>query len=130
MNLSGEAVGALARFYQVAAADVLVVVDDADLELGVLRLRPGGSSGGHHGLESVEQALGTREYPRQRLGIGRSAETQGDLAGHVLARFNREERAAFEGVVGRAADQLECWLAEGLRAAMDRHNGRKLTAEK
>ena len=74
MNNSGEAVGAVGRFYQLPAERILIVVDDADLPLGQVRMRPEGSSGGHHGLESIEQQLGTRAYPRLRLGIGRRAD--------------------------------------------------------
>jgi PTH1 family peptidyl-tRNA hydrolase len=129
MNLSGEAVGGVAQFYRVPADQVLVVVDDADLPLGALRLRSGGSSAGHHGLDSIEQQLGTRTYPRQRLGIGRTVEGRSELAGHVLARFTRAEREMFERVLERAADQLECWLSEGVRAAMNRYNGQVLNAE-
>jgi PTH1 family peptidyl-tRNA hydrolase len=129
MNLSGEAVGAVAQYYRVPPEDVLVVVDDADLPLGSLRLRPEGSHGGHHGLESVEQWLGTRNYPRQRLGIGRTGEARLDLKGHVLARFGAEERVVFERVVERAVDQLESWLGEGTRTAMNRYNGQSLSTE-
>src|SRR5690348_2109221 len=83
MNASGEAVVGVARYYDVAVSRLLVIVDDADLPLGHLRLRPGGSSGGHHGLESIEQHLGTREYARQRLGIGRTGSRR-EITGHVL----------------------------------------------
>jgi PTH1 family peptidyl-tRNA hydrolase len=124
MNLSGEAVGKLARYHRVAAANTLVVVDDADLPLGTLRLRPEGSSGGHHGLESVEAHLGTRAYARLRLGIGRKAGDGREIADYVLSRFSAEEREVFERVLARAADQVECWLTDGIRKAMDRYNGR------
>src|SRR5215469_13827600 len=92
MNASGEAVRAIAAFYDVAATRTLVVVDDADLPVGQLRLRPGGSSGGHHGLESIEEQLGTREYPRLRIGIGRR-EGAREITGHVLGRFDSTEAA-------------------------------------
>jgi PTH1 family peptidyl-tRNA hydrolase len=124
MNLSGEAVGKLVRYHRVVTANMLVVVDDADLPLGALRLRPQGSSGGHHGLESIETHLGTRSYPRMRLGIGRTADGDREIADYVLSRFSGGEGRAFDQVLARAADQMECWLTEGIRKAMDRFNGR------
>jgi len=122
MNLSGEAVGAVIDFYQLPVKQLLVAVDDADLPLGELRLRAGGSSGGHHGLESVEQHLGTREFARLRLGIGRRDGAR-EITGHVLGRFNAEETALFGKVLDRAASQAECWQADGVEKAMNRFNG-------
>ena len=124
MNASGEAVGALTRFYQVPLDRLLVVVDDADLELGTLRLRPAGSSGGHHGLESVEQHLAGRRFARLRVGIGRASPQLRQITGHVLAAFDRVELPILEKVLVRAAEQAECWLESGLQAAMSRYNGR------
>jgi PTH1 family peptidyl-tRNA hydrolase len=122
MNLSGEAVGALAAFYRVATAKLLVVVDDADLPLGEIRLRPSGSSGGHHGLESIEQHLGTREYARLRVGIGRQDGAR-EISGHVLGRFSSTEKALADKVLTVAADQAECWLEAGIQKAMSQFNG-------
>jgi PTH1 family peptidyl-tRNA hydrolase len=122
MNLSGEAVGALVSFFQLPLRQLVVAVDDADLPLGEIRLRPGGSSGGHHGLESIEAHLGTREYARLRIGIGRRDATR-QIAGHVLGRLNGAELAVMEKVLARAADQVECWLAHGLAKAMSQFNG-------
>jgi peptidyl-tRNA hydrolase, PTH1 family len=123
MNLSGEAVGALASFYRVALpSGLLVVVDDADLPLGEIRLRAGGGSGGHHGLESIEQHLGTNEFARLRLGIGRAAGAR-EITDHVLGRFDAAEAGLMEKVLGRAADQVECWLAAGVEKAMNQFNG-------
>jgi len=122
MNLSGEAVGALVKFYQLPLEKVLVAVDDADLPLGEIRLRPSGGTGGHHGLESVTQHLGTRDYARLRIGIGRQDEAR-QITGHVLGRFAAEESAALEKVLARAADQIECWLSAGLPKAMSQFNG-------
>jgi PTH1 family peptidyl-tRNA hydrolase len=100
----------------------MVVVDDADLPLGQLRMRPEGSPGGHHGLESVEQHLGTRAYPRQRIGIGRQGSVR-QISGHVLGRFDAEERVVMDRTIHRAIEQLSCWLTEGLGAAMNKFNG-------
>ncbi len=122
MNLSGEAVGALKNFYQLPLKRLLVAVDDADLPLGEIRLRASGSSGGHHGLESIEQHLATREFARLRIGIGR-ADGAREITDYVLARFNADETALMEKVLVRAADQAECWLADGMEKAMNRFNG-------
>lgn len=124
MNASGEAVGPLAAYYQVALERMLVVVDDADLPFGGVRLRPGGSSGGHHGLESIEQHLSSREFPRLRLGIGRDqADGARQITGHVLSHFSAGERELLEKVLLRACDQVECWLREGILKAMSQFNG-------
>lgn len=123
MNLSGEAVGAVMRFYRVAAGEVLVGVDDADLPLGEIRLRPQGGTGGHHGLASVEQHLGTQGYARLRLGIGRRAEAGRQITGYVLERFDRDEQQVFGTVLDRAVAAVECWLSRGIQAAMNEFNG-------
>ena len=122
MNASGEAVGAVAAFYQIPLAGLVIVVDDADLALGEIRLRPGGSSGGHHGLESVEQHLGTRDYARLRIGIGRQAGAR-EITGYVLGRFNSTEAAQADKVLTVAADQVETWLDAGIQKAMSQFNG-------
>ncbi len=122
MNLSGEAVGALVKFFQLPLGELLVAVDDADLPLGEIRLRPSGSSGGHHGLESIEQHLGSREYARLRIGIGRK-DSRREIAGHVLGKLSPTELALMEKVLARAAEQVECWLAHGLPKAMSQFNG-------
>jgi len=122
MNSSGEAVGAVKAFYRVPLAGLLVVVDDADLPLGELRLRPGGSSGGHHGLESVERHLGTREYARLRIGIGRQQGAR-EITGHVLGRFGSTEAALADRVLTVATDQAEAWLEAGIQKAMNQFNG-------
>jgi PTH1 family peptidyl-tRNA hydrolase len=122
MNLSGAAVGALVKFHQVALGRLLVAVDDADLPLGEIRLRPSGSSGGHHGLESIEQHLASREYARLRIGIGRK-DSRREISGHVLGKLGATELALMEKVLDRAAVQVECWLAHGLPKAMSQFNG-------
>jgi PTH1 family peptidyl-tRNA hydrolase len=122
MNLSGESVGALMRFYQLPLDRILIVVDDADLPLGEIRLRPGGGTGGHHGLESVMQHVGSREYARLRLGIGRQ-DTARQITGHVLGKFSPDQSGLLDKVLERAAGQLECWLDAGLQKAMSQFNG-------
>ncbi len=122
MNASGEAAGAVAAFYRVTAERLLVIVDDADLPLGQLRLRPGGSSGGHHGLESVEQHLGTPNYARLRVGIGRQAGAR-EITGYVLGRFGSTETALADKVFNVATDQAETWLDAGIQKAMSLFNG-------
>src|SRR6266702_2116019 len=122
MNSSGQTVGALMAFYQLPLTRLLVVVDDADLPLGGIRLRPGGSSGGHHGLESIERHLGTREYARLRVGIGRQS-GQRQITGYVLGRFSSTEAALMDRVLAVASDQVECWLKAGIQKAMSQFNG-------
>ena len=122
MNASGEAVGALMNFYRLPLGRLLVAMDDADLPLGELRLRPGGSSGGHHGLESIEQHLATREFARLRIGIGRRDGAR-EITGHVLGRLAPDEREMMDKVLARAAGQCECWLTDGIQKAMNQFNG-------
>jgi PTH1 family peptidyl-tRNA hydrolase len=121
MNLSGDVVAGLARYFDVAIGDVLVVVDDADLPWERLRARARGSAGGHNGLKSVIERLGTTEFPRLRLGVGRG-EGKRDLANHVLAKFERDERAELESFVARAADAAEMFAAEGISKVMNVYN--------
>jgi len=113
MNASGEAIGAVQRFYQLPNERLLVAVDDADLPLGQIRLRAEGSSGGHHGLESIEQQLGGRKYPRQRLGIGRRESDGRQITNYVLGRFTTAERELVDKVLARAEEQVDCWLRVG-----------------
>jgi peptidyl-tRNA hydrolase, PTH1 family len=126
MNLSGQAVGDLLRFYKIDLSDLFVVVDDANLELGRLRTRPGGSAGGHNGLKSLIGLLGTEDFARLRVGVGRG--DRRDLADHVLAKFDPPERADVAEAVGRAADAVELFVAEGIGPVMNRFN-RKEDAE-
>ena len=99
-----------------------MAVDDADLPFGEIRLRPGGSSGGHHGLESIEQHLTSREFARLRIGIGRRDGAR-QITGHVLGKFDPAESGLLEIILERAANQLECWLDAGLQKAMSQFNG-------
>jgi PTH1 family peptidyl-tRNA hydrolase len=110
------------EFYRLPLRQILVAVDDADLPLGGIRLRAGGSSGGHHGLESIEQHLASREFARLRIGIGRQDGAR-EITNFVLGRFDAAERVVMEAVLGRAADQLACWLDDGIAKAMSLFNG-------
>ncbi len=121
MNLSGGAVADVAGFYKADPSAILVAADDVNLPLGRLRLRARGSAGGHNGFRSIIAWLGTKEFPRLRVGVGRG-DPRRDLADHVLARFDDDERDEVEQAIARAADAVETFLAEGIEAAMNRHN--------
>jgi PTH1 family peptidyl-tRNA hydrolase len=121
MNLSGQAVRGLADFFSVELADILVVADDVNLPLGRLRARPGGSAGGHNGFKSVAQHLGTDQFARLRVGVGRGDDRR-DLADHVLAKFDRDEKVAIEEAVLRAADAVEVFAGAGIAEVMNRFN--------
>ena len=128
MNLSGDAVSRLSAFHKLMPEDVLVVVDEVQLPVGRLRARRSGSAGGHNGLKSVIQHLGT-EFPRLRIGIGRGDPTW-DLADHVLSRFARDERDTVADAVNRAADAVELFVEDGLEAVMSRFNAESGASEK
>ena len=121
MNLSGPAIAELARYYRVSLTDLLIVSDDVNLPLGRLRLRSGGSEGGHNGLRSVADALGTADYPRLRIGVGRG-DARRDLADHVLARFERDEQSGIEGAIARAADAVDAWTDQAFETVMNAYN--------
>jgi PTH1 family peptidyl-tRNA hydrolase len=123
MNLSGTAVRALSDYFRIGAGCWMIVVDDADLPFGEIRLRASGSSGGHHGLESVEQSMSTREYPRLRIGIGRQTSGAREITDYVLGKFRPEESEYLDSILDRAAKQLECWVTAGTRKAMNEFNG-------
>lgn len=123
MNSSGESVGPLMNFFRVPLNRLLVAVDDADIPFGEIRLRPSGSSGGHHGLESIEKHIGTREFARLRIGIGRKAGAR-EITDYVLGRFSTAETELAEKVLSTAADQAEVWLKAGIQKAMNQFNGR------
>lgn len=127
MNNSGRAVGAILAYRKLAPADLLVVVDDADLPLGSLRLRKKGGSAGHRGMESIAGALGGEEFGRLRVGIGRR-ELGGDLVRHVLTAFGREELDVVKGVVEEATEAVLCFVEQGMDAAMNRFNTRRAAA--
>jgi|SRR5579872_2003926 len=121
MNNSGTAVQALLQFYKVTAEDTLVIFDEVQLDTGRLRVRPHGSSGGHNGLKSVIASLGTELLPRLRIGVGRG-DARRDLADHVLARFEADERDVIAQAIETAADAAEVFVADGATAAMNRYN--------
>ncbi len=120
MNLSGQAVQAAMAFHKLAIEDLLVVSDDLDLPTGQLRVRASGSSGGHRGLESIIRLLGSDGFSRVRIGIGRAS--RDDAVSHVLGSFSAAEEAVTETAIRRAADAVECWIVEGVTAAMNRFN--------
>jgi PTH1 family peptidyl-tRNA hydrolase len=121
MNLSGQAVAGLAAFYKIDPADVLVVTDDVALPLGRLRARPEGGAGGHNGLKSIIQHLGTQAFPRVRVGVGRGDDRR-DLSDHVLGRFEAGEREVVSAAVLRAADATERFLSDGIERVMSAFN--------
>jgi PTH1 family peptidyl-tRNA hydrolase len=127
MNLSGGAVVPLLQFYKIDPGDLLVLVDEVHLELGRLRIRRSGSAGGHNGLKSLIASLGSQEFARLRIGVGRG-DGRRDLADHVLAKFDANERATVAEMVDRSADAVELFIAEGIGPVMNRFN-RKEDAE-
>jgi PTH1 family peptidyl-tRNA hydrolase len=124
MNLSGHAVGDLLRYFKVEVADLLVIVDEVQLELGRLRTRTKGSAGGHNGLKSLIEQLGTDEFARLRFGVGRG-DSRRDLADHVLATFDKDEQPVVTEAIARAADAAEVFVSEGLGPMMNRFNRRE-----
>ena len=121
VNLSGQAVERLAWSYQVPLEDILVIYDDMDLPLGRIRLRPGGGAGGHKGVRSIIEHLDSRDFPRLRVGIGRPPGRM-DPVDYVLGDFTPEERPVIEEAYERAIAAVECWLREGIVAAMNKYN--------
>ena len=121
MNLSGFAISRLRQFFQIEIADILVVIDEAALPLGRLRARARGSAGGHNGLKSVIEQLGTDDVPRLRVGVGRG-DNRRDLADHVLSRFDADERDTIQAAVLRAADASEVFVSDGIERVMNSFN--------
>lgn len=120
MNLSGQAVQPVSQFFKIDPGEMIVIFDEMALPIGKLRLRPTGSAGGHNGMRSIIQSLGTSDLPRLRIGIG-SAEP-GAAIGHVLGRFAPEEKAPLDEAISRSADAIRCVQSCGLEAAMNRFN--------
>jgi PTH1 family peptidyl-tRNA hydrolase len=133
MNLSGQALkNYVRRPFWSAAKDLLIVVDEVQLPVGRMRIRPRGSAGGHNGLKSVEAALDSREYARLRIGVGPSEERKGiykDLADFVLAPFARDEREDILALMPDLTAAVETWLREGAEKAMNLHNRRGSTED-
>lgn len=123
MNLSGRSVAAVVRFYKLGAGDVLVIHDDLDLEVGQLRIRASGSAGGHKGLMDVCRQLSTLDVARLRLGIGKVHPDA--TVDYVLGRFRPEEGPLIAAAIEAAADAAECWVREGIAAAMNKYNRRR-----
>ena len=123
MNLSGEAVRQAVDFFKIPADHVLVVSDDTALAVGRLRIRKGGSAGGHNGLKNIIQHLGTDQFPRLRLGVGEKPHPDYDLADWVLGKFVGEDKKAIDAAVKKAADAIECILSQGLDKGMNKFNG-------
>lgn len=122
MNLSGQAVSALAKDYRIQPDHILVVADDLDLDVGRVRLKPKGGAGGHNGHRSIIQSLGTDEYPRLRIGIGKGGDATVE---HVLSRFSPSEREAIGDAVGISVEACRRWLIEGVERTASWVNVRK-----
>jgi PTH1 family peptidyl-tRNA hydrolase len=126
MNLSGEAVGWLAQKYGVKAPRIIVIHDEMDLPLGKIRIRAGGSSAGHKGIDSIMERLGNGDFIRVRVGIGRPGEesrAREEVIGHVLGPLEPQEQAVMEKVTAAVQEAVATILGEGLAAAMNRYNG-------
>ena len=123
MNVSGEAVRPAADFYKIPPERILVVSDDTALPAGRLRIRKGGSAGGHNGLKSIIQHLGSDQFPRLRVGVGEKPHPDYDMADWVLGKFTGEDKKKMDQAVERAAEAIECILKDGLDRGMSRFNG-------
>ena len=121
MNNSGQAVSLMVKKFDISPQDLCVVYDDLNLDLGVLRMRKGGSDGGHNGMKSIIRHLDTQDFPRLRVGIG---QVEGDWMDHVLNEFSDAERECIDGTIPCAADAIETFVTEGVQTAMNRFNGR------
>jgi peptidyl-tRNA hydrolase, PTH1 family len=126
MNLSGQSVRALLNWYKLNPTEVLVLYDDLDLPLGKMRMRLSGSAGGHNGMKSLIGHLGTSEFPRLRIGIGKSND---ETISHVLGKFMPAEATVVSEVLDLAADAVEWSLREGVEKAMSKYNGRSVVSE-
>ena len=124
MNLSGDSVAPVVKYHNATAADLVVVSDDIDLPVGRIRIRKGGSAGGHNGLKSVIERLGTQDFIRLKIGVGRDRNDRSKVIGHVLGKFDRDTRALMDSkIVPAAVKAVEQIFMEGLDAAMNVWNG-------
>ena len=123
MNLSGQSISALLKYYKIPLERLLVIHDDLDLPFGTLRMRPGGGTGGQKGLASAIQQLGTQQFARLRCGIDHP-DGRMNVSDYVLSRFRKEEEAELPAVLGRAADAAISFIADGIQAAMTKYNGK------
>ena len=123
MNLSGECVSPVLKYHNATIEDLLVVSDDIDLPVGRLRIRKGGSAGGHNGLKSVIERTGSPDFLRLRIGVGRDPRSRSNVIGHVLGKFSPEDRQAMDEVVATAAEAVGAIENENLETAMNRYNG-------
>ena len=121
MNLSGQAVQAAMAFYRLSPGDVMMVLDDLALPCGKLRIRPGGSDGGHNGLRDIERALGTNQYPRLRLGIDPPPPPVVGKT-YVLGKFSAEQRKLIDPAIDRATGAIVTWIEKGIETAMNQFN--------
>ena len=122
MNLSGDAVAEAAAFYKVSEEHILVLCDDVSLPLGKLRIRTQGSAGGHNGLKSIIQRLGTDKFPRVKIGVGGKPHPDYDMADWVLGKFVGPDKTAIDEATLRAAQAVECYLKDGPQKAMNQFN--------
>ncbi|MFC1988055.1 aminoacyl-tRNA hydrolase [Chloroflexota bacterium] len=129
MNRSGQAVSRLVKKFNISLDDLIVIHDDLDLPLGKIRIRQGGSSAGHKGIESIINGLGSQDFPRIRVGIGRPAaggnsmaDREAQIVNWVLSSFNSEERKVIDHVLPQVSEAMVCLLTEGLTAAMNKYN--------
>ncbi|OVE73788.1 aminoacyl-tRNA hydrolase [bacterium B17] len=121
MNNSGFAVSAVMRYYKASPEDVIVIVDDADLEIGRIRIRPDGGTGGHRGLDSIVQHLHSKTFARVRIGIGKGGEGK-NLVNHVLKRFSQKDREAMDKVTDKAMEAVLMMVESGVDTAMNSFN--------
>ncbi len=128
MNLSGTAVAAIMGYRKIEIADLLVIVDDADIELGKIRIRKNGSSGGHKGIDSIIGSIGSQDFPRVRIGVGRSSEGAHGLVAHVLKPFKGDELEMFNKVIKETAKAVVDIYRLGIDVTMNRFNGSVLAA--
>ena len=123
MNLSGESVVQVAKYYKIAPEDIIVIYDDINLDVGRLRIREKGSAGGHNGIKNIIAMLGTEEFPRIRVGVGMKPPRM-DLVDYVLSRFSKEEQALMQQGYDRACEALQLMIAGNLSEAMNQYNGK------